>query len=306
VEFRDISAFIEVANYKGFTKAAEHSHRSQPSLSKAVKKLEEELGVELFDRSTRHLLLTDAGKIVYKQGQQALASLQALPNLLEELSDGARGVIRIGIPPLIGTLFFPQIARTFHMLYPNVKLELYEHGALLIEQLVEKEQIDVGIVVLPTDKSIFNTYSFINDEFLLYIHHDHPLANRESVELIELKDEPFILFSKGFALHEHISNACTEAGFIPSISYESSQWDLILELVASNLGITLLPKSIFEKQNNPLIKTIPLESTSLLWKLGVITKKNAYHSFALKRFIQLFTDKQLLSSTHAQLAPSLE
>ena len=78
MEIRDIRAFIEVANHQGFTKAAEHSHLSQPSLSKAVKKLEEELGVELFDRSTRHLLLTDAGKIVYKQGQQALASLAGI------------------------------------------------------------------------------------------------------------------------------------------------------------------------------------------------------------------------------------
>lgn len=295
MEFRDVRDFVEVANHQGFTKAAEHSHRSQPSLSKAVKKLEEELGVKLFDRSTRHLLLTDAGKIVYKQGQLALAALQALPNLLEELSEGAAGEIKIGIPPLIGTLFFPEIARTFHMLYPNVKLELYEQGALLIEQLVEEGQIDVGIIVLPTDESIFNTYPFINDEFLLYLRHDHRLANRDSVELIELKDEPFIIFSEGFALHEHIINACTDAGFIPSISYESSQWDLILELVASNLGITLLPKSIFEKQNNPLIKTIPLASSSLLWKLGVITNKNAYHSYALKRFIQVFTDNQLLS-----------
>jgi DNA-binding transcriptional LysR family regulator len=295
LEFRDVKAFIEVANHLGFTRASEHSHLSQPSLSKAVKKLEEQLGVELFDRSTRHLLLTDAGKIVYQQGQQALASLQALPALLQELNDGTTGEIRIGIPPLIGTLFFPQIARTFHTHYPNIKLELFEHGALLIEQLVVESQIDVGIIVLPTDKSIFHTYSFINDEFLLYIRNDHPLANRKAVELIELKDEQFILFSKGFALHEHIINACTDAGFIPSVSYESSQWDLILELVASNLGIALLPKSIAEKQNNPLIQTIPLRSTSLLWKLGVITKKNGYHSFALKKFIQLFTDKELIS-----------
>ncbi|MCG7343542.1 LysR family transcriptional regulator [Sporosarcina sp. ACRSL] len=295
MEFRDIRAFVEVANHQGFTKAAEHSHQSQPSLSKAVKKLEDELGVTLFDRSTRHLLLTDAGKIVYTQGQQALAALQALPNLLEELSEGATGEIKIGIPPLIGTLFFPEIARTFHMHYPNVKLELYEHGAMIIEQLLEEDKIDVGITVLPTDNTIFHTYPFINDEFILYLHHDHQLAERESVELIELKGEQFILFSKGFALHEHIINACKDAGFIPSISYESSQWDLILELVASKLGITLLPKSIFEKQNNPLIKTIPLQSSSLRWKLGVITKKNAYHSFALKKFIQLFTEKQLIS-----------
>lgn len=295
MEFRDIRAFIEVANHLSFTKAAEHSYLSQPSLSKAVKKLEEQLNVELFDRSTRRLVLTDAGKIVYRQGQQALASLNDLPILLEELSDGATGEIKIGIPPLIGTLFFPQIARTFHKQYPNVKLELVEHGAILIEQLVEEGQIDVGLIVLPVNKSIFNIYSFINDEFLLYIHRDHPFAKRTSVELSELKDEQFIIFSKSFALHDYIINACKETGFIPSISYESSQWDLILELVASELGITLLPKSIFKKQNNPAIKTIPLQASSLLWKLGVVTKKNAYHSFALKKFIQLFTDRHPIS-----------
>jgi DNA-binding transcriptional LysR family regulator len=289
MELRDIKSFIEVANHRSFTKAAENSYLSQPSLSKAVKKLEEELHVKLFDRSTRRLLMTDAGRIVYRQGQQVLASLNELPTLLEELIDVAAGEIKVGIPPLIGTLFFPHIARTFHEQYPNVKLKLFEHGAKLIEQLVEESQIDVGLIVLPVDKSVFNIYPFINDEFVLYINHTHPLAKRASVNLSELKDEKFIIFTKDFALHDYFINACKEAGFTPSISYESSQWDLILELVASKLGITLLPKSIFEKQNNPTIKTIALQTPSLHWKLGIITKKEAYHSYALREFLKLLT-----------------
>lgn len=291
VELRDIQSFIDVATHRSFTKAAEHSYQSQPSLSKAVKKLEEKLNVELFDRTTRRLQMTDAGRIVYRQGQQALASLKELPILLEELSEGATGEIKIGIPPLIGTLFFPQIARTFRTQYPNVKLELYEQGAKIIEQLVIEGKIDVGLIVLPVDQAIFNTYSFIDDEFVLYIHCEHPLAKRPSVHLSELQEESFIIFAKDFALHHYIINACKEEGFTPSIAYESSQWDLILELVASNLGVTLLPKSVFDKQNNPSIKMIPLETPSLLWKLGIVTKKDAYHSFALKKFLQLFTEK---------------
>lgn len=295
MELRDIKSFIEVANHRSFTRAAEHSYLSQPSLSKAVKKLEEELHVELFDRSTRHLRLTDAGSIVYKQGQQALALLNELPVMLKELADVAAGEIKIGVPPLIGTLFFPYIARTFHEQYPNVTLELVELGAKLIEQLVEESQIDVGIIVLPADETMFNIYPFINDEFMLYIHHDHPLAARTSVALSELKDEKFIIFTKNFTLHDYIINACKEAGFTPTISYESSQWDLILELVASKLGITLLPKSIFAKQSNQTIKTIPLQTPSLPWKLGFVTKKDVYHSFALKRLLQLFDDRQIIS-----------
>ncbi|MBS4197141.1 LysR family transcriptional regulator [Lederbergia citri] len=289
MELRDIKSFIEVANHRSFTKAAENTYISQPSLSKAVKKLEQELQVELFDRSSRDLQLTDAGKIVYKQGQLAFSSLNEMHNLLKELVDVAVGEIKFGIPPLIGTLFLPHIASTFKEKYPNVRLELVELGAKLIEQLVEEGKIDLGLIVLPVDESIFNIYPFFSDEFVLCIHREHPLAIRESVALHELKDEQFIIFSKNFTLHNFIINACKAAGFNPSISYKSSQWDLILELVASKLGITLLPKILFERQGNPTIKTIPLESPTLLWNLGLVTKKGAYHSFALRKFLGLFS-----------------
>ena len=288
MEFKNIKAFIEVANHMSFTKAAEHSYLSQPSLSKAVKKLEEELNVLLFNRSTRQLSLTDAGEIVYKQGKQALSSLNELPSLLDELIGAASGDIKIGMPPLIGTLFFPKIARKFHEQYPNVNIELSELGAKVIEDLVEDGQIDAGIIVLPTDDTIFNIHPFIEDEFVLFVHRDHSLADRGAVAISELKDEKLILFSKSFTLHNYIINACKEAGFNPIISYESSQWDLIIELVASKLGITLLPKSIIEKQSNANIKMIPLQTPPLLWKLGIITKKDTYHSFALKKFMEMF------------------
>jgi len=287
MELRDIQSFINVADNKSFTKAAEHSYLSQPSLSKAVRKLENTLQIELFDRSTRHLHLTDAGKIVYKQSQQALSSLNDIPMLLDELRDIATGEIKIGIPPLIGTLFFPEIAGVFNKRYPNVRLTLVEQGAKVIEQLVEEGQIDVGLIVLPADETVFHIYPFITDEFVLYVHCDHPLAKQHTVALSELQDEKFILFSEDFSLHTYIIDACREAGFNPAVSYESSQWDLIIELVAAKLGVTLLPKAIFKNQSNPQIKMIPLETPSLLWNLGVITKKDAYHSFALKKFLEM-------------------
>jgi len=287
MEIRDIQSFINVADNKSFTKAAEHSYLSQPSLSKAVRKLEKTLQIELFDRSTRHLRLTDAGKIVYKQSQKALSSLNDIPMLLDELRDIATGEIKIGIPPLIGTLFFPEIAGVFNKRYPNVRLTLVEQGAKVIEQLVEEGQIDVGLIVLPADETVFHTYPFITDEFVLYVHRDHPLARQHTVALSGLQDEKFILFSEDFSLHTYIIDACREAGFNPAVAYESSQWDLIIELVAAKLGITLLPKAIFKKQSNPQIKMIPLKTPSLLWNLGVITKKDAYHSFALKKFLEM-------------------
>ena len=289
MEFRDIKSFIEVANYKSFTKATSQSYLSQPALSKAVKKLEEELHVQLFDRSRRELKLTDAGQIVYQQGVKAMAALDELTALLDELINIEAGEIKMGIPPLIGTLFFPSIARVFNEKYPKVTLELVELGAKRIGHLVETGQIDLGIVVLPSDPGKFNIHPYISDEFVLYIHKDHHLAGLQSVDLHQLKDERFILFSHEFTLHDYIRQACITAGFAPAVSYQSSQWDLIIELVASQLGITILPKAIYSKQNNPQIKIIPLNSPSLIWELGVITKRDAYHSFALRELIKLLT-----------------
>jgi DNA-binding transcriptional LysR family regulator len=292
MELRDLKAFMEVADHKSFTKAAANSYLTQPSLSKTVKKLEEELQVELFDRSTRHLRLTDAGEIVYQQGQKAFAAMSQLNVLLDELRDVVSGEIKIGIPPLVGTLIFPEIARDFHNQYPKVTLELVELGARLIEKLVEEGEIDVGVVVLPANETKFNIYPLIKDEFVLYLHEDHELAQRSSVSLSELKEEKFILFSKDFTLYDYIIGVCEEKGFTPDISYQSSQWDLIVELVSFNLGITLLPKSIYNKQTNHNVKVITLENSNLLWEIGMITKKEAYHSFALKELLKVLGQKK--------------
>ncbi|WP_419955529.1 LysR family transcriptional regulator [Neobacillus niacini] len=288
MELRDLKSFIEVVIHQSFTKAAAHSYLSQPSFSKAVKKLEEELEVELFDRSTRHLRLTDAGQIVFEQAQKALESLNEITILLDDLKNVVSGEIKIGIPPLIGTLFFPNIARQIQEMYPNVSLHLVERGAKLIGQLVENGQVDLGIVVLPADTSKFNVHPFITDEFVLYVHKKHPLAKRSILGISELKDEKFILFSDEFTLHDYIKNVCLEAGFIPKVSYQSSQWDLIVELVSSEFGITLLPKSIYSKQNNPNVQIVPLAEPTLHWRLGIITKKEAYHSYALKEVLKMF------------------
>lgn len=289
MEYRALKSFIEVADHKSYTLAAEHSYHSQPSLSKAVKKLEEELEVVLFNRTRKQLQLTDAGEVVYQQGRKALTALEELPLLLDELKEVATGLIKIGMPPLIGTLFFPKIARDLHIKSPNVKIELYELGAKVVENLVQNGDIDAGIVVLPTDDTLFNVQTFISDEFFVFVHKAHPLAKQKNLTLEDLKEEEFILFSKEFTLHKYIISACREVGFNPTISYESSQWDLIIELVASRLGIALLPQSIFDKQNNDQIVMVPLQAPPLLWRLGIITKKDGYQSFALKKFMQTFS-----------------
>lgn len=287
MDLREIQLFMEVADQQSFTKAAERTYLTQPSLSKVVKKLEEELQVELFDRSTRHLWLTDAGKVVYQQGQKSLESLAELKVLLDELRNVKTGKIKIGIPPLVGTLVFPDMALKFHAKYPKVWLQLIELGAKRIVNLVEENKVDLGISVLPVNEEKLNVYPLISDEFVVFIYDDHPLSNKGNLAISELKHENFILFSNDFTLHDSVINACKENGFEPNVSYETSQWDLITELVAAKMGIALLPKSIFYKQNHSNVKMIPIKDSVFLWRLGIITKKDIYHSFATKELLKM-------------------
>ncbi|UOE93085.1 LysR family transcriptional regulator [Alkalihalobacillus sp. LMS39] len=289
MEMKDLRYFVEVANYGSFTKAAQQTYLSQPALSKSVQKLERELNVELFERSTRKLKLTDAGDIVYKQSLHILNATNELTTLLDDLMNLPTGKIKIGIPPLIGTLFFPTIATKFGTLYPNVSLELVELGAKRIERLVEEGQVDVGIVVLPIDKKKFDIVPFIKEEFMLFVHPNHTLANESTVQLQQLADERFILFNREFTLHSFLIEQCQLAGFTPTIAYESSQWDLITELVIAQLGITLLPKLIYEKMDKEAISMIPLHSPPM-WELAIITKKDTYRSYAVRKLQQFLTE----------------
>ncbi|MEK5230491.1 LysR family transcriptional regulator [Lysinibacillus sp. FSL K6-0232] len=292
MELRDLKAFMAVVEHGSFTKAANESFVSQPSLSKSIKKLEDTLHVELLNRSTRNIELTDAGKIVFKQGQKIIRSVQDLHILLDDLLNIKTGSIKLGIPPLIGTLFFPEIARRFHQHYPNVHLELVERGAKMVGALVENGDVDMGIVVLPTDERKFSIQPFIEDQFFVFINEAHPLAQQDSIQLQQLKDEAFILFAEEFTLHDYVIKSCKSAGFTPIVAYKSSQWDLIIELVSSNLGVTLLPYSIAAKQTNNNVKIIPLNKFDMPWRLGIITKKNTYQSYALKQLLQMIGMKE--------------
>ncbi|KPN95646.1 LysR family transcriptional regulator [Lysinibacillus sp. ZYM-1] len=286
MELRDLKAFMAVVEHGSFTKAANESFVSQPSLSKSIKKLEDTLHVELLNRSTRNVELTDAGSIVFKQGQKIMRSVQDLHILLDDLLNIKTGSIKLGIPPLIGTLFFPKIAREFHQQYPEVHLDLVERGAKMVGTLVENGDVDMGIVVLPTDEKKFSVQPFVEDQFYVFMNELHPFAQFNEIELQDLKNETFIIFAEEFTLHDYVIKSCKSVGFSPNIGYKSSQWDLIVELVSSNLGVTLLPYSIAAKQTNNNVKIIPLANFDMPWRLGIITKKNTYQSYALKQLLK--------------------
>ncbi|WHY69986.1 LysR family transcriptional regulator [Neobacillus sp. SuZ13] len=284
LELRQLQLFIEVAKHKSITKAAESMHLSQPALSKSIRALEEELGMTLVIRTNKTSDLTDAGKIVLEYAQKMAGILSEMKTTLNDITNLSRGQIAIGLPPIIGSLFFPRVIAKFHHAFPNIELNITEYGGARVVKSVEEGEFELGVAVLPIDEKQFDVYPIVEEEMKLLVFKDHRLASRKVVDIKELKEEEFIFYHEEFALNQIMRNQFIEVGFEPKILFQSSQWDLMTEMVAANLGITILPRSICNRAFNPDLRIIELKE-DILWRLAVITKKDRYISNAGRTFI---------------------
>ncbi len=285
MDIKHLQYFIEVSRLKSFSKAAEHLYVTQPTISKMIRNLENELGVSLFARTSKRVELTDAGEVIFEQAKVIDKAFKDLEFQLENLTDLKKGNIHIGLPPMIGSLYFPDIIGGFHDEYPDISIQLFEYGAKRIEEEISKGDLDTGVVVLPVNEKIFDYFSFEKEEIKLVVSSSHRLSGQKEVKLEDLRDENFILFNEDFALHSRIISSCASAGFHPTIISESSQWDFIGKMAASKLGIALMPESICKDLNNN-VSVLTVTDPPIHWELAVIWRKDMYLSYAAREWLK--------------------
>ncbi|MCD9022873.1 LysR family transcriptional regulator [Cohnella silvisoli] len=286
MDMRQLSYFLEVAQHASFSKASQAIHLSQPTLSKMVKNLEDELGVVLLDRSTRRVVLTEAGKVVQAHAQTVINASQHLLAAVADLTEMKKGQFTLGLPPVIGASFFPKVIADFHQLYPDITIRIVEEGGKRIEQLLLEGKINLGVVVLPVDERKFEVVPIVERHLNLVLPLTHSLSQRQKVRLTDLKDEPFILFRQEFNLHDRVKEACIREGFEPRVAYESTQWDFIYELICANQGISLLPETICARLDPGKVRVITHVEPGIHWDLAIIRKKGGYISHAAKGWIE--------------------
>ncbi|WP_312094273.1 LysR family transcriptional regulator [Niallia sp.] len=291
MEIRQLHYFVEVVKQKNMTKASDNLHISQPALSKAIKSLEAEIGLTLIHRSNKTHELTDAGSVVFEYGQKILAQVEEMSSTLHDMTNLTRGNINIGLPPIIGSLFFPKIIAAFHKAYPNIQINIKEYGAAKVVKSVEEGEFEIGVAVLPLTDEAFHVFPLVKEELKLIVPESHRLANKKKVQMKELKEEEFIFYSEEFALYEIMRRKFIQEGFEPNIIFKSSQWDFMVEIVAANLGISILPESICNRANNNQVHFIDLEPVTN-WELVIITKKDRYLSVAGRRFIDFVLNNE--------------
>ncbi|WP_047986487.1 LysR family transcriptional regulator [Ornithinibacillus californiensis] len=284
MEIKHLQYFMEVTRTENFTSAAENLYITQPALSRIIKFLENELGTTLFIRTRKKLLLTEAGHVLKKH---ALKIEQQLQELGEELDKVVmlKKHVRIGLPTIVNSTFFSQLIASFHQEYPDVTFQLDEDGSKAIEDKVSHDLLDFGVVVLRENNEDIDYFKFVKEKLKLVVPSSHHLAGRQEVLLNELKEEPFIMFSREFELRNIVINACKEVGFQPIIISETSQLDFIEEMVASNLGIALLPESTCLELTGD-IHTLTITNPEIEWNLAMIWKRDENISLVAKEFIR--------------------
>ncbi|HTQ69867.1 MAG TPA: LysR family transcriptional regulator [Acidocella sp.] len=286
MELRTLRAFVEVVRQGGFSQAAKTVFATQSTISKAVKQLEDEIGMTLLDRIGHTSRLTAAGEIVYRRAIRMLTERDDLLLELDELRGLKRGALRLGLPPVGSSMVFAPLFASYRQLYAGVDIRLVEYGGERLQEAVQSGEIELAASLLPVSDG-FEWQDVRREPLVALLPAGHELAARHVINLAALKDMPFILFETGFALNRVIRAACRRHGFEPSIAARSGQIDFILELAAAGLGIAFLPRMLAQQRPHPALKPILLAEPEAQWHIAMIWRRGGYLSYAARAWLEL-------------------
>ena len=285
MELRQLRYFVATAEELHFGRAARRVHVAQPSLSRQIKLLERELGVRLFDRDTRRVRLTGAGREYLAEARGLLSRLTVAAETARRAERGELGRLGIGFVYLVALDVLPSLLRRFRASYPDVKLELHELSTEAQIAGVRDGSLDVGIVRTPSAIRALAVARIHRDEQVVALPATHPLAAGTSVKLKELRAERFIMFPRndGTAMYDAIVGACAKAGFSPHIVQEAHLYTTIVSLVAAGIGIAILPGVSARIRHDGvvyrrLLPRLPVD-TGLVWNADEAMSKPALRAF---------------------------
>lgn len=287
MEIRHLEYFLEVARYRSFSHAAEAIHISQPTLSRTIMELENELGAPLLRRTRQDVRLTAFGEKFVPRAQKVVHEFHSLVPSQNQSPDTFTGTVYIGIPPITAVTRFSRILGAFRKEYPRVRLRLLEQGPRALSKMLRSGLLDFG-VFKPLDEQVYQWTWFEEDYHDVVLPPDHVLKEKAALTYADLKNEPLLLYNGDYLLHDKILNAFQEKGILPQIALETAQVDLMLHLVMGSCGIAFLPHKLCRQLQEYHIPVMvrPLAEAKLTMHLALVSLK----SHPLSREALLFQD----------------
>jgi len=291
MEIHQLTYFVAVAETGSFSRAAERCNIAQPSLSQQIQKLEQELGEPLFDRLTRRVVLTDAGRSLLPRATTILAELQDIKHSMNQEADSSRGMLNVGFIPTMAPFVLPKVIQRFSKEFPQARLAVHEDlTESLVRELVDGK-LDVGITSAPIHNKLIRTQELLTEPLWVASSKKHDIITSADIHIKELDDFPFIALSEMHCLGEQVQSFCYQQHLELKIVCHTSQLATVQNCVALGLGISLVPRALAMSDISKQVVYRELSDATPQRKIAAATHVERTQSFLAKKFIEMVREE---------------
>jgi LysR family transcriptional activator of glutamate synthase operon len=287
MELRQLEMFLETADRRSITGAAQALYVAQPSVSAQIAALERELGYPLFDRLPRGVRLTEVGRAVLPHARQIMRQVAEMRDSIDALEGLQRGRLVLGTMPTVTAHLIPTVIKTFRDEFPQIDLRVVEASASAVLEELGAHRLDLAVVTNAQPNPQIDVQPLMTEELYAIVPVNDPLAEREEIDLRDLRDRPFIVLEAGFSLRSVLWEVCNGAGFSPRIAQEMSSIQGIKGLVEIGMGVSLAPRmSVEQEERLGLLRALRLSQRPNR-ELQIVTSRGAYLSRSAGEFIAI-------------------
>ena len=290
LELRQLEYFQMASRLKNITRAAQRLRVSQPNITVAIKKLESELGILLFDRSQKQLSLTPEGAVFLSRIETALRCIEDAILEVNDYKQLKKGTIKIGIPPMMGAYLFPKIFSGFQHLHQGLDVLLFEEGSMSIREMLERDELDFGIVIITNVPPTLNVLPMSRSQLMACVNSGSLLAKKKSLTAKDIAKSNLIMMKEGSYLREILQERLRQLKISPNVVLESSQIVTIKGLIAHGVGIAFLLDFICNSTEG--LTALPL-AEPIFVDIGLAWKKDRYVSKAAQAFIDFCAESSV-------------
>ncbi|HEX3028960.1 MAG TPA: LysR family transcriptional regulator [Clostridia bacterium] len=284
MEWQQLEYFQTVANLQHMTLAAETLKLSQPALSRSISRLENELGVPLFDRQGRSIVLNRYGKRFLKHVNRILYEYEESKREIQDLVNPEKGEVSLGFLHTIGAAYVPDLIKGFSCKYPGIKFQLHQNSThTLLNELISGE-IDLCMLSSTENMPKVEWNHLWSEELFVAVPSSHRLAVLKAIDLEQIANEPLISFKKGYGMRKITDELFNEAGIKPKITFEGEEVHTVTGLVAAGLGVAFVPDA--KGMESEEISLLHVQSCKCTRDIGIVRLKESYLSPSVILFWQ--------------------
>lgn len=288
MDIRQLHVFIAVADTGSFTRAANQLHIAQSAISVAIRKLEQSLGVQLFDRTERRSTLTAEGRVLLSRARQLVAQFEQTRLEMSDLGGLKRGKVRLGTSAMVGSYFLPSLIAEFRTHHPAIDFEVSGEGTRAAQARLLAGDIDMAVVNLRELPAQLAGCQLITQNLVACMAPAHPLAGRSAVLLEDLITQPLVVYGRGYFLRDWLEAEAQMRGVELRIALETNLLRLMTEYVAAGQGVALTLEMMADAE--PALQGVPIAGTKPL-ELGIAWRKDRYLSLANQAFVDFLVER---------------